>query len=610
MSEVTFSLNHPTKGPHEVSEQDLFNPVKNPFWNDGTCTLQNWFDFLKAFYTRENIQKSPCMFVKLLDVVVFSHPRFSNTYGYKNLFNDVFKTVPDELLWTLALIQLVELNSTPDPVDETYSFKLTYKTLIPTSNISDGVYLNTLSSSPAQVYNTKTPADFLKSLRSVKKEWEETFNTYHASLLNTSYSTVHNGIFSLTFLAKFFCNSKIFQSLDGTINGSTLYNLLTTKNAKLNVNYSKSLNTIYSVERFQVTIPVSKTFRDPLYKLLDYKANPMDYLSWPLTLPNEHPRVLYGIELECCGDYTIKELINAPEDPFFIAKHDGSIKGSKPNNYELVTVPGTIKAFKKLYADWFSKLDYTKFDCTTDTGNGMHIHVGRSHFIDEQHVQRFCWFFHHPANTEFIVTLSERGTLQNMTSCTPIYNFRSTSSKFENFKNITSLLHGHRGATNLGDGRKKTVEVRIFKGIVSYASIIKNLEAVDAVFHFTQDATFSKLTTVGFFEWLEKTPGNQYTVLKSFIKTLKVPELSARCVIKDLVFTEKNPERIYQKVMKSGIKLTHMHVTALNRITERRHFTLSKETNELQLIRKNIGKLAHLDRTLQDKYLFRRTQEN
>ena len=32
----------------------------------------------------------------------------------------------------------------------------------------------------------------------------------------------------------------------------------------------------------------------------------------------------------------------------------------------------------------------------------MHVHIGRDHFEDNNHIRNFCWFFNNPANTEFL----------------------------------------------------------------------------------------------------------------------------------------------------------------------------------------------------------------
>jgi hypothetical protein len=48
--------------------------------------------------------------------------------------------------------------------------------------------------------------------------------------------------------------------------------------------------------------------------------------------------------------------------------------------------------------------------------------------------------------------------------------------------------------------------------------MLKNLEFVDAVFHYTKNRPFSQLTLQHFRDWLAATPKNKYKVLKVFME--------------------------------------------------------------------------------------------
>lgn len=349
---------------------------------------------------------------------------------------------------------------------------------------------------------------------------------------------------------------------------------------------------------------VTSNNRKPLYNVLSYTTDALSILPYPNMEKKEKSPVLVGVELEVSTDYYVQELVDAAEDPFFLAKSDSSISGSKRNRMELVTAPSSFKYLKRQYALWFNKLDYDKFDCTVDTSNGMHVHVGREHFEDNHHIRNFCWFFNNPANTDFLVQISER-TKENLMKWSPTYMWHNIS-RTRAFRDVNNYVVNMRGITNLKGGWEngKTVEVRMFKGIVSYAAICKNLEFVEAVFHFTKGLTsYRDLTLRGFFKWLDVQSRNRFILLRKFIdQEVCVDKLLLHADVKDLVFTETDPVRIAQKLMKAPFKVTNEHITILNRKAKKRTYTLNRETGEISVTRYNIAKLASLDKSFAERY--------
>lgn len=356
-----------------------------------------------------------------------------------------------------------------------------------------------------------------------------------------------------------------------------------------------------------LTETVSRTNRRPIERLLNYSTDVTAILPWPNRMKGEsNQTLLMGVELELSTDYTVKQVVDAAEDPFFLAKQDGSISGRKPNMMELVTAPSTMKYLKRQYALWFNALDYSKFDTTIETTNGMHVHLGREFFHDNHHIRNFCWFFHNPANLDFVVALSERGTYSNMSTYTPVYNFPPGCSRVHAYREVHKMLsNGHRGATNFKNGwaKAKTIEVRIFRGIVSYASVVKNLEAVDSIFHYTGTmASFKDQTLTGYLKWLKQTPPNKYQVLKKFIESLDMEKILVNTEVKDVIFNETNEEKIVLLMNKSSLKLHNGHVSILNR-GKKRTFVLNKETGLVELSTNNKGKMSYLDKILATNYL-------
>ncbi len=57
---------------------------------------------------------------------------------------------------------------------------------------------------------------------------------------------------------------------------------------------------------------------------------------------------------------------------------------------------------------------------------------------------------------------------------------------------------------------EKTVEIRIFKGIVSYATVVKNIEFVDSVVEFTRTANTNQVTLKHYLNWVSSLPSNKW----------------------------------------------------------------------------------------------------
>lgn len=336
--------------------------------------------------------------------------------------------------------------------------------------------------------------------------------------------------------------------------------------------------------------------RRALERVLNYSANIFDYLPYTIKGPKEPQAVLYGVELEANGDYEPKDLIRAQKDLFFIMKQDGSVWGSKRYNYELVTVPASLKAHKRLWAEFFEKVDYNKFDTTKDTGNGMHVHIDRKAF-KRSHLNRFTWFITNPANDDFILAMSERPNRTNLDQWAGRPNHLDHPTKLKAASIAERSNRGIRGAVHFK--HDKTVEVRLFKGIVSYATVVKNLEFVDSVFHYTLHTALSQLSLKHYLAWLEATPKNKYQMLKAFIAEIKLVDTVAAAEVVDLVWSTKAEHIIAEKLNKAPFKVSNTHITYLNKKRRKRTFIL--KNGIVQCVAASGGLLAKLDKSVQQK---------
>lgn len=605
MSIVFFADNSLTTTKKYDSWSDFFHPIKNPVCfeyespeNHGQVLIADMIKILTQFWCDENINdwdfvKSSCFFGSLSE---------DEHHDFLQLANHV----PADKRWTLSF-----LNRNGKLNDRFY---LKYQNLD-----NKDIYRRRLIQTNNSGRNTEILS--FHTGDSVFTELNNIVNYYHnyfTDLLDGKmyWHTEHNGAISHLFrhAIQFLCNYPFVQDEIGH---------MTIASARTRYYQSSSPEDIVFTPRFDnrdrniisilMSIKVSKRNRSALYNIKSYTTDVLSILPYPLKEQKENNPLLVGVELEVCTDYHIRQLVDAAEDVFFLGKSDSSITGNKHYCVELVTAPASIKYLKRQYALWFNNLDYSKFDTSTDTNNGMHVHVGREHFRnelgteDKNHIRNFCWFINNPANTDFFVYLSERGSLAKMQSYTPFYQFSRGSSKLRAFKEICSSVGsgGFRGATNFKGGwdNAKTVEVRIFKGIVSYACIVKNLEVVDSVFHFTRSLTsYRDLTLKGYLKWLSNTPRNKYSVLKKFIDQADISKFIVASDVRDLIFNEDNPEKIVEKLNKAPFKLTNDHVTYLNR-GRKRTFVLNKETGQLNVDQNKRSKVAFLDKEIAARYL-------
>lgn len=373
------------------------------------------------------------------------------------------------------------------------------------------------------------------------------------------------------------------------------------------INYGFEPNEAYTLQfdirpgRINVHFTEKPTERNriSLYKEFGYQTNVPDILSGKKKKDKEGAPTYIGIELEVSTEYSYKELIDAQDELFFICKHDSSITGSKPIKTELVTRVGSIKYLKERWAHFFSTVDYRKFDTSTNTNNGMHVHIGRDCFDDDFHIRNFAWMINNPANTPFMVALSERGSLEAMRQYASFTNVEG-QRKTRGFRDIAHFCAGHRGALNFKGGiNSKTVEVRIFKGIVSFAAILKNLEFIESLFEFSRSLrSYRKLNLQSYFEFVFKTPINKYPALKRFLEELNYEDFIVTAQMKELVANETDPERIAKILNNSDIPLTNEHITILNK-GKKRVFYL--DDGVIKLVDYN-SKLASLDKQLADRF--------
>lgn len=586
------NITNPSEVHSAPNLADLFNPIKmNWIPADETrgVTYLQWFTWLQHTITEDNWLDHLAHRVMRRQYCTIDEAR--DLWEYK-LVVDLLKDHPK---WLVEVITPTTRSRTayfdyyfptPDhPIDYGYNNSGEFRLAADSISVDPG-HRETVNG----------------TLRNVVKLFTDHIPRYHDTKVNaTDFYNVHSQLIA----------RMMMYSLGLKI---VTYRRSTSDRASVSPSYARGLilqfennpetkgkykfNVEFNAEGFAITLyePKRIASRDQLSNVLNYSTDVLDYLPYNIRSKTELKTPLYGIELETATAYHPREVIAAQAELFFLCKQDGSITGNGAHRYEMVTVPATFKAHRRLWAEWFNKLDYSKFDTSKNTGNGMHVHIDREAF-STSHLNKFTWFFINPANFDFLFEVSERPNKNDFLRWAPAPYIGG--SKTYAIRNAVNTNKGNRGIIHFK--KTKTVEVRMFKGVVSYATIMKNLEFVDSVFYFTLQAPTIHNTMQAYLQWLNSLPANQYKLLREFISQLKnLDQLTLSNTLKDYLFNLNTPEQIIDKLRKAPFEITNKHLTVLNRERRKRTFILNKD-GTLSLAYTTGGKLASLDKEMQAK---------
>lgn len=569
---------------HALSLEDLFNPLKNEFFVSGTSRMTNdeVERMYRAIYTRENILNNYELF--------FPQNHIEGFIVTQDSINTLINPIPNDDLWLLGFFRMAYLESGNKIVWEIKTPRvLDYNS---SNHRLDMSWQNDVFRSQYSYQGTNFLTEIAPRFLQVKQSLALITQNYPLGKWELNGFAAPGML--IPKLLNYCSNRTIYSASD--FKPETLRdNLLNSPTVTFRVTFSNSACKVSYV------IPITKANKSALHRTLSYSADVLDLLPWPLIAKGENEPLLYGVELEVSTRYDTAELIEACDEPFFACKQDSSISGSMRNKVELVTAPTSMKMHKAQWSHFFSNLDYDKFDTTIETNNGMHVHIGRKDFTDA-HLRSFAWFFGNPSNKDFIVALSERKE-SHMHKYSALPDL--AGSRVNSLKTVVHQFDMLRGAVNLHKN-KPTVEVRIFKGIASYATILKNLEAVDAIYHFTQQCSSTNGGIRQFLNFLRKTPRNKYPVLKEFVATLDTKRMLSTAELNDLLFNVKDPRKIVAVLDQKKFPITSHHVSVLNAKQGVRTFIFNKEHGTIEIVRTKHGKMSHLDRVLEKRYVSRK----
>lgn len=210
----------------------------------------------------------------------------------------------------------------------------------------------------------------------------------------------------------------------------------------------------------------------PMFKL---KQKIYSYHSWNkkrefMSVVGENTEMYFGAEIETCGseETTFAIGLNHTDD-IFHCEHDGSLD---EGGYEIISQPMTMnywKLRKEEIGATFNKLIALGQRSDETSCCGLHIHVSRKAFKDEEAIKRAV----------AIVT----GFKQNMEVLARRKNSGYYAYQMINgviTKEKVALEYGHYTAVNCGNTseQKNTIEFRIFKGTLNINTFFATLELV------------------------------------------------------------------------------------------------------------------------------------
>jgi hypothetical protein len=239
--------------------------------------------------------------------------------------------------------------------------------------------------------------------------------------------------------------------------------------------------------------------------------------------------VMFGMELEVSTQLDVSEIqaivteVEPKQEPFFIFKQDSSITGEFANKVELVTVPCTPKYLKKAWKLFFEKVERlceTKglelgnvFDVRTTLTNGIHIHVSKDTFLDKLHKRKFVAAWNTTSSSSVVrmlSTVSGRSNYMDNQYCRPDYRFHTP--------HVARLLKTRTNGRATCHELSRTIEVRLFQGIVDIKHILRCIETTEAMYYMTAAMPISKFHSYPdlFQEFITKHTG--YTNIKEFLE--------------------------------------------------------------------------------------------
>lgn len=187
---------------------------------------------------------------------------------------------------------------------------------------------------------------------------------------------------------------------------------------------------------------------------------------------------------------------------FVYCVHDGSLN----NGFEIVTHPFTYTYLKEHINDFKRLLSYikTKGYVSYQPGTcGIHIHMSRKAFTT-CHMYKFIKLFYEPKNFKFLRTISQRDDRSCSEGCQWGRKREVSYSSDADYTAKGKTKHCSVGSkyTAVNTKHPDTLEIRIFRGTLSFNSYIKNIEFCMSLYKFSRDTALDNVTVPEFINFI------------------------------------------------------------------------------------------------------------
>ena len=252
-------------------------------------------------------------------------------------------------------------------------------------------------------------------------------------------------------------------------------------------------------------------------------------------MPNEHPYMYYGIELEMKIDYNssianfVKKMVEAGKG-LFVAERDGSVA----NGYEFISRPTSNAAWhsaevQEILKNMSKVAEEFGYDRVNQDGAGMHVHMSKIFFRKntkknmQEQMDDMAWiieFFR-----EDLYPIFGRGrTDYNLSTIDMAINrirnevgYGDTGIKVKKVKLEKGHIidNHHMMITKGAEGR--TIEVRAFAGTSNPTVIMARIEFLSKIANFVRNKDINGKTLNKIIGKLDNVPA-----LKAFIETKQI----------------------------------------------------------------------------------------
>lgn len=188
-------------------------------------------------------------------------------------------------------------------------------------------------------------------------------------------------------------------------------------------------------------------------------------------------RVYMGIELEVEASQRRANLHEGAEYVATFADHGSRLylksDGSLSYGFEIVTHPHSLKEYHSLDWSWLNKLKTMGYRSWDASSCGIHVHVGLSAFVNENHQIRFTKFIYD--NERQVKRIAGRAS-----------SYATFNDKGKAISKIKRKGFDTNRYSAVNVQNEHTLEVRVFKGSLRKERVLSAIEFVHAVTEYTR----------------------------------------------------------------------------------------------------------------------------